>query len=73
MVIVEVKTRKNDDYGNPDLAVTRQKQNRLINAANAYIFRNALDTNTRFDIISIIFQDGTPKIDHIIDAFLPRW
>lgn len=73
LVIVEVKTRQNDNYGEPDLAVTRQKQNRLINAANAYIFKKTLDTDTRFDIISIIFKDGNPVIDHIMDAFLPRW
>ena len=73
LVIVEVKTRQNDDHGEPDLAVTRQKQTRFIYAANAYIFRNSLDINTRFDIISIVFDQGNPKIDHIEDAFLPHW
>lgn len=73
LVIVEVKTRQNDDYGEPDLAVTRQKQTRLIYAANAYIFKNNVDSNTRFDIISVIFKDGKAVIDHIKDAFLPRW
>ena len=73
LVIVEVKTRQNDDYGEPDQAVTRQKQNRLVYAANAYIFEHNLDINTRFDIISIIFKEGEPLIDHIEDAFLPHW
>ena len=73
LVIVEVKTRQSDDHGDPDLAVTRQKQTRLIYAANAYIFSHNLDINTRFDIISIFFDDCKPIIEHIEDAFLPRW
>lgn len=73
LVIVEVKTRKSDNYGEPDLAVTKQKQRLLIYAANAYIYRSDLDIDTRFDIISIFFKDGKPVIDHIEDAFLPHW
>ena len=73
LVIVEVKSRQSDDYGEPDLAVTRRKQSLLIAAANAYIFKNNLDVNTRFDIISILFKDGNPVFDHIEDAFLPHW
>ena len=73
LVIVEVKTRQSDDFGEPDIAVTRQKQSRLIYAANAYLFRHNLDVDTRFDIISIVMKDGNPIIDHIEDAFLPHW
>ena len=71
LVVVEVKTRQSDEYGEPDMAVTRQKQSRLISAANAYIFQNRLDFSTRFDIISIIFKDGESVVNHIEDAFLP--
>ena len=71
LVIVEVKTRQSDEYGEPDAAVTRQKQSRLISAANAYLFEKKLDLGTRFDIISIVFQDEDPIINHIEDAFLP--
>lgn len=73
LVIVEVKTRQTDQYGDPDIAVTRQKQRLLIYAANAYLFRNNLDIETRFDIISIVFKEGKPVIEHIEDAFLPHW
>ena len=71
LVIVEVKTRQTDEYGNPDIAVTRKKQRMLISAANAYISKNNMDVETRFDIISIIFKDGEPVIEQIEDAFLP--
>ena len=70
-VIVEVKARQTDKYGNPDIAVTRKKQRMLIAAANAYLFRSNLDIDTRFDVISIVFKDGEPVIEHIEDAFLP--
>ena len=71
LVIVEVKTRQTDEYGEPDIAVTRKKQRMLIAAANAYITRKGLDMETRFDIVSIVFKDSEPVIDHIVDAFLP--
>ena len=71
LVIVEVKTRQTDEYGEPDIAVTRKKQRMLIAAANAYITRKGLDMETRFDIISIVLKDSEPVIDHIVDAFLP--
>lgn len=71
LVIVEVKTRNTDEYGEPDIAVTRMKQLKLISAANAYIFKNQLDVNTRFDVVSIVFCEGKPIINHIEDAFLP--
>lgn len=71
LVIVEVKTRQTDEYGDPDIAVTKKKQRLLIAAANSYILYKGLDTETRFDIISIVFKDGEPVIEHIEDAFLP--
>ena len=73
LVIVEVKTRQSDGFGEPDMAVTRQKQKCLVYAANAYVFSKRLDLDIRFDIISIVFNQGNPKIDHIEDAFLPHW
>ena len=50
---MEVKTRQTDEYGNPDIAVTKQKQRYLISEANVYVFQNKLDIDIRFDIISI--------------------
>ena len=73
LVIVEVKTRQSDSFGEPDLAVTRQKQKYLVYAANTYVFSKGLDLDIRFDIISIVFNQGNPIIDHIEDAFLPQW
>ena len=37
LVVVEVKTRKTDDYGEPDISVGTMKQQMLIWAADAYV------------------------------------
>ena len=71
MVIVEVKCRKGDPLVEPYAAVNRSKQNMLIKAANAYINRNNINLETRFDIISVTIGKET-TIEHIENAFYPR-
>ena len=72
LVIVEVKSRQNSNFAEPEEAVTRDKQNALIRAANAYIYRKNVNLETRFDIISIIHNARETRINHIKDAFYPR-
>lgn len=71
IVFVEVKTRKNNNYGRPEEFVTRQKQRFLIRAADAYMSRNSLDKEARFDIISVVLQGQMSEVVHITDAFYP--
>jgi len=71
LVIVEVKTRSNDFYGDPEESVGYQKEKFLIRATESYLEENNIDLETRFDIIAIILNDKEQKIDHIIDAFYP--
>lgn len=71
LVIVEVKSRKSNEFAEPEYSVTRQKQKALIRAANAYIQRKNIRMDARFDIISIILREEGPKITHIPDAFYP--
>lgn len=70
LVIVEVKTRKSNYFGEPESFVNKQKQKNLIKAANAYIERNELDLEVRFDIVSVVLNDEA-AIKHIEDAFYP--
>ena len=70
MVVVEVKTRKSDDFGEPDIAVGAMKQRMLIWAADAYVRYKKLDVEVRFDILSIVISDAEPEIEHIEDAFV---
>ncbi len=69
LLIVEVKSRSTNCHGEPEVFVTRQKQRMLIKAANHYIARNQLETEIRFDIISILFRGGYHRLNHIEDAF----
>ncbi len=69
LVVIEVKTRKDNEFGDPELFVTKQKQRNIIKAANAYVLEKKLDVNVRFDIITILGNGETLSIHHIEDAF----
>lgn len=71
LVIVEVKTRRDAAFGEPETFVTRKKQQFLIKATNAYIEEKDLGLEVRFDIVSILNSDAGPRIAHIEDAFYP--
>ncbi len=71
LVIAEVKTRKSSFFGEPEEFVNRQKQKHLIKAANAYIEKNDLDMEVRFDIISVLVTGDKHRVNHIEDAFHP--
>lgn len=71
LVIVEVKTRSNDFVEQPHNAVTLKKQRFLVEAAQAYCFKNNIDLEVRFDIIGIVSNNSFEKITHIEDAFYP--
>lgn len=72
LVIVEVKTRSNDFYGDPEESVGYHKEKFLIRAAESYLEENDLDFETRIDIIAIILNEKEQKIEHIEDAFYPE-
>ncbi len=72
LVIIEVKSRSSAQFAEPEESVTRDKQNALIRAANAYIYRKNINLETRFDIISIIHNQNETRINHLKDAFYPK-
>ena len=71
LVIVEVKTRSTNAFGEPEIAVTKQKQRFLIRAAQHYIYQNNINDECRFDIIAIVSKNGKNTFNHIEDAFYP--
>ena len=72
LVIVEVKTRKDERFVNADTAVTPQKVRSLSLAANAYVKRYNISLEIRFDIITIVgCPDDKNEVRHVKDAFLP--
>lgn len=71
VVIVEVKTRSTDYFGDPEDSVTKAKQKYLVEAADAYAQQLEFEADLRFDIISIVLSDRESSIKHIEDAFIP--
>ena len=71
VVFVEVKTRRNRLFGEPEDAIDYRKRQNLQQAINHYVkFRN-IRQEIRFDIISVVGTIGTePDIQHIQDVAL---
>lgn len=69
LVIVEVKTRNNDYFGDPQEFVKSSKIKLLVKAANEYVISNDLDVEIRFDIIAVLKNKTTEQIEHFENAF----
>ena len=71
LIVVEVKTRATEDYGNVADFVSNRQQKQIINATAGYLDLMEIDLETQFDIIAVILDQKPPKIDHIEEAFYP--
>ncbi len=69
LVFVEVKSSKDNYFGEPEYRVDLRKKMHLIKAANAYIRYYNLFMNSRFDIISVLEAEEPYSIRHIENAF----
>jgi putative endonuclease len=70
LVFVEVKSVKNDFYGDPLYFVTPQKQHSIRTAARGYLYVNKIESrDCRFDVITITYKNDNPEIQHIVNAF----
>lgn len=69
IVFVEVKFRKNSQYGEPERFVTEKKINNMMEAAEAYLSTHQKNGELRFDIISIMKENGKFQVEHFEDAF----
>jgi len=71
LVFVEVKTRKNNYFGEPQEAVDYRKLERINMAMDCFINNYKIwdDYNLRIDVIEIIFNEANGKfeINHIED------
>ena len=71
LVFVEVKTKSYWSDENPGDIVTFKKQKFLFKAAEAYMMYHGIDTETRFDVIFVVYKHEEIIIEHIEDAFSP--
>ena len=71
VVFVEVKTRRNRLFGEPEESVDYHKLQNLQQAISHYVKFKHIRQEIRFDIISIVGTVGTdPDIQHIQDVTL---
>ncbi|MEW6252096.1 MAG: YraN family protein [Planctomycetota bacterium] len=73
VVFVEVKTRRDRVYADPQDAVNATKQRRSLRAARWFMHEKRWDDRPcRFDVVTVILPpSGQPQIAHFPDAFLP--
>jgi putative endonuclease len=68
---IEIKTRQNLDYGEPEYAITKGKQKQIRKIAELYLYDKKIEElDCRFDVIAILLEDiNSPIINHYINAF----
>ena len=70
IIFIEVKFRKNLNYGFPCESVGKAKQKAIITTALHYITTNNLNNhNFRFDVVEVMRKNGKLSINHIENAF----
>ena len=74
LVFIEVKTRKNSIFGNPEGVVTNKKIQSINFVAKEYIKSNHCNLDYRFDIIAISYLGHSmqePQIEHFENITWP--
>ena len=70
IIFVEVKTRRNTLFSEPEQAVDGKKITHLRAAANSYVKQFHIDADLRFDIVTVVGTSETDMvINHIKNAF----
>jgi putative endonuclease len=66
LVFAEVKMRKNNLFGEPEIAVNTKKEELIVEAAEDFIYEQDWKGEVRFDILSV---EGGGRVTHFEDAF----
>jgi putative endonuclease len=71
LVFVEVKTRRNEEFGRPMEAVGREKQMRVSKGGLAWLrLLDNPDVVFRFDVVEVFLpEEGEPRCNLVQDAF----
>ena len=72
LVFVEVKTRLNLEYGEPEYAINPKKIKQIKKMVELYLFDKEIEeASCRFDVVAILFKDeSNPKINYYENAFM---
>jgi putative endonuclease len=69
LIFVEVKTRTNVRFGQPETFVDGAKARLVMKAAEHYIFATNWPHDVRFDVVAVTIYADDVQITHIEDAF----
>ena len=70
LVFVEVKTRRNDRFGNPKWAVTFRKQQKISMVALSYLKELRMSNRkARFDVVTVTEDLKKPTVEIVRNAF----
>jgi putative endonuclease len=71
LVFCEVKMRRSEEFGDPEFAITPQKQAQIRKLAHAYLYERDIDNQEcRFDVVAIKkFPGMKEQINYIPGAF----
>jgi len=70
VVFVEVKSRRSEEYGDPQVAVGLEKQKRISKISLKYLEEKHLyPCDARFDVVAIKMLPGGNKVELIQNAF----
>lgn len=70
IVFIEVKARKTDRFGTPEMAVTPVKQKKISRVALSYLQKtHQLEVPARFDVVGISYNQSKPVLQIVENAF----
>ena len=71
-VFIEVKSRKNLEFGDPVYAITKNKIKQIKRMAELYLYDKEInEIDCRFDVITVLLRGKQkPVIEHYVNAFM---
>nr|WP_321232698.1 YraN family protein [uncultured Psychroserpens sp.] len=69
LAVVEVKTRTNANFGDPQQFLKPKQIQRIIKAVDEFVNSNNMDVEVRFDIIAIVLNKKGMTLEHLENAF----
>lgn len=69
LVFIEVRYRKNQDFGGAKASITPGKQKKIRNTALLYMQKKGHEFNARFDVIAITGEENNLITEWIQNAF----
>ena len=71
-VFIEVKSKKNLEFGDPVYSVTKNKMKQIKRMAELYLYDKGItEIDCRFDVITVLLRGNRkPIIEHYVNAFV---